>query len=171
MSKNLPTTLTGARRLIAPSDPALDHTDEAKLEKALAHTNATGQINGLPLKDGQRPVVWHVRSLGVRDLRALARTSAHELQKAMAEDRLRSVIVDRATFPEQCDAFALGVVAAENATDEAGRPIELEFEDRPGGKAKVLTEDTLDAILRRYFAEVIVEIGQQVIEACHLPPR
>lgn len=171
MGKPLPSTMVGIRRLIAASDSALDRSNEAKLTEALAHTNASGQINGLPLLEGRQPVVWLVRPLSVRDYRGLTRTSAHELQKAITEDRLRSVIVERATFAECCDAFALGVVGVENATGADGKPIDLEFDDAPGGKSRVLKPECVDELFARFKADTINDIGRQVIEACELPPR
>lgn len=160
--------LTGPRRLIYSMDPAIDRSDEEKADEALRHANEKGDTNGLPLKDGQLPVIWHLRSLSVDDYSQFVLSSAHQLQQAMANQRIRSAVLERTTFPEYLSAFALGLVKADGATDADGEPLRIEF-DESGGRRKV-SKATLDAIFQRYKAGLFVELGRQVIEACEVPP-
>lgn len=159
--------LTGPRTVICSEDPALDRRDPEKLAKALEHTNRTGEQNGLPILEGRSPVRWQIRSLPGRAYRQLTRTAAHYVRLALDNQQLQSAIVDRATFDECWDAFRRGVVAAEGATDDDGAPIALEFDETPAGR--ILTEESTEAIFRRYKAGVISELGWQVIRDCEVP--
>lgn len=163
--------LTGTRETVYSRDPALDRRDPPALEAALEKVRETGKAQGLPLRDGMAPVVWHIRSLSEEAYTALARTSANELRRAAAEDRLQSAILARASYPECRDAFRRGVVKVEGALDANGDPLTIDdksFEPTPAGPR--LTQATLDAIFERFKAGLIIEIGQQVIEACEVPP-
>lgn len=148
-------------------DPALDHSDEEKLAAALKAYRDDGDVSKLPLKNGKRPIVWQLSSLSERAYRSLSRTSALQVQQAMAEQGLRHALMERATYAEASEAFRRGLVGAEGATDENGRPLAVEHEK---GKERLLTDECVEALYDRFGARLIHEAGMRVIDLCEVRP-
>lgn len=147
-------------------DPALDDSNPAALEAALAKFRETGDVKVLPLKNGTQPAIWKLTSMTEKAYRGLSRTSAFEVHKAMADQNLRHVLMERATYGETSEAARRCLVGVEGALDERGRPFEIKTE----GKERVLTEACMEALFERWGARLIAELGLRAIDACEVGP-
>lgn len=149
----------GRATVIYSRDPAILRTatsddareaEDAKIKDALRHYEETGELNGLPLKDGRKPAKWHVRDLSMRhweEVSSLLRANQIEVGARQA--------------------VRYGLVAAEDATDENQVPIPLKREDTDGP----LTMATVEALYARYRHNLLEELGGKVIHLCNLDPR
>jgi len=156
----------GKAKHVYSRDPALDRNDP-KCDEALRHTNETGERNGLPLKDGRLPAVWHLRSLTMRGYEELSNAALFDLFQKLP--RGASALGDQAAFSIDRTAVRHGLVSVEGATDLDGRPIALEFEDVNGEKA--LTRKSLEALYERYRPALINELGRRIVEISTLDPQ
>lgn len=147
-------------------DPALDDSDPAALEDALAKVRETGDVKALPLKEGKRPVIWKLTSLTEKAYRALSRTSAFEVHKAMADQNLRHVLMERATYAETSEATRRCLIGVEGALGADDRPFQIQTE----GKERMLTEACMEALFERWGARLVSELGLRAIDACEVGP-
>ena len=149
----------GRATVIYSRDPAILRTangedakaaEDEKISAAVKHFKETGDLNGLPLKDGRTPAKWHIRDLPLRpweEVSALLRANAIEVAARQA--------------------LRYGLVVAEDATDENGTPLKLDREDNDGP----LTMKGVEMLFVRYRQMFISELGGQIIHLNTMDPR
>lgn len=149
----------GRATVIYSRDPAILRTangedakaaEDEKISAAVKHFKETGDLNGLPLKDGRTPAKWHIRDLPLRpweEVSALLRANAIEVAARQA--------------------LRYGLVVAEDATDENGTPLKLDREDNDGP----LTMKGVETLFVRYRQMFISELGGQIIHLNNMDPR
>lgn len=134
-------------------DPALDKEAEgfaAKWRKFLE----TGNVDELPLKNGQRPTVFRLASLkreAVLQLSDIVHADVKSLVRA-GNDR----VIGLAFFRSFEAAVSRGLVGVQNFTDDAGRPVSLRFDDDG-----LVHKETLEDLL---YPELMRELGLRILE-------
>ena len=129
-------SLAGEYVYIDERDPALDTPHESKMDawrEQYDRAMEQGDIASLPLKNGNRPVLWRFRHL-----------TADEI--VWIVDRVANT---RAQMTGNLDIVALSLISVVGATTEQGQPFELKRAPDPTRNGfSTVDRSCLDAILR-----------------------
>lgn len=141
-------TLVGTYVHVLLTDPALDHEADGFVD-AYRIAMDTGQLDKLPLKPGQQPLVWEFTQVGP-DETAWLLDRAHHGQNGFA-----------------LDAVALALVKVRGLKNEKGEDAKLvrRFSARRGG-FKAVDDDQLAALFSdedgRYITRWVTALGARV---------
>lgn len=124
------------------NDPAIDLTAAGCIEKYQAAVKS-GDVSGLPLKEGHRPTVWKLQRLTRRLFLRL------DGKKGIAAD---------------CEMIAYGLVGVENLEID-GNPVVLKFDKVDG--VERLSPESLDVI---FDPQLVNELAAHVILLSKLDP-
>lgn len=137
-------SLTGTVKHICLEDPALDKSDKGfSLEKF----RADGDMAHMPCKDGQKPTVFHLKSLSMKRLQKL--TSMRQLDGSFSTEQLG-------------EAVTYGLKRVDDMEVDGSR-VELKLET-VGGEEKV-TRESAEAI---FSIALFAELGYRILEISDL---
>lgn len=140
-------------------DPALDKSNEAAFAKAWKAFQEKGDVELLPLKEGQKPTVFWIGSLRRIHMLSLSDTSMLEIKSLLRQGADGIVAL---AFLRVCDeVVARGLQSVDNFCDsETGAQISLQFiEDGRGGK--LLSRDSLEDVCH---VGLVNELGLRILE-------
>ncbi len=118
-------------------------------DEAWKRFRETGDLAALPLKEGQKPTVFHIASLKREHMELLGDPLSDLRAGNLGETLKKCAMMVR-----------WGLTGAKDFVDEGGTPVALEFNGEEG-KDRILKVESLRDL---YYPELILELGLRIYE-------